>query len=86
MEAKLRRRMLKLGGQCYKWVSPGNNGVPDRIVLYSGSVYFVEMKFGNNPQSPNQLLKERELNKQGFPVYVLASEEQIDAFIRLITR
>ena len=24
----------KLGGIAYKWVSPGNDGVPDRIVVF----------------------------------------------------
>lgn len=35
----------KLGGVAYKFVSPGNAGVPDRlIVMPGGMVYFVELK------------------------------------------
>lgn len=35
----------KLGGVAYKFVSPGNAGVPDRlIVMPGGKVYFVELK------------------------------------------
>lgn len=35
----------KLGGVAYKFVSPGNAGVPDRlIVMPGGRVYFVELK------------------------------------------
>ena len=26
----------KLGGRAFKWVSPGNDGVPDRIVVLPG--------------------------------------------------
>lgn len=34
-----------LGGKAYKWVSPGNPGVPDRIcILPGGRVVFIEMK------------------------------------------
>ena len=37
--------MKKLGGVAYKFVSPGNAGVPDRlIVMPGGRVYFVELK------------------------------------------
>lgn len=36
----------KLGGRAYKWVSPGNAGVPDRIVILPGLPVpaFVELK------------------------------------------
>lgn len=45
VEAYLVRRVKALGGQCLKWVSPGNSGVPDRIVLLPGGhVCFVELK------------------------------------------
>lgn len=34
-----------MGGVAYKFVSPGNSGVPDRIILMpGGQVYFVELK------------------------------------------
>lgn len=34
----------------YKFVSPNNRGVPDRIVLHGGRVLFVELKQqGNKP-------------------------------------
>lgn len=35
----------KLGGLAYKWVSPGNDGVPDRIIIFRGKPpVFVELK------------------------------------------
>ena len=34
-----------MGGVAYKFVSPGNSGVPDRIILMpGGKIYFVELK------------------------------------------
>ena len=33
LEKKLRDKVKKLGGKAYKFVSPGNAGVPDRLVV-----------------------------------------------------
>ena len=45
VERKLVEGVKKLGGMAYKWVSPGNDGVPDRVVvLPNGHVVFVELK------------------------------------------
>lgn len=32
IESYLRDRIRRIGGKAYKFVSPGNNGVPDRLV------------------------------------------------------
>lgn len=35
----------KCGGKAYKWVSPGETGVPDRLCIFPGGVVvFVELK------------------------------------------
>ena len=49
LEKDIEKRMVeevkRRGGLCYKFVSPGNPGVPDRIVVVpSGKVYFAELK------------------------------------------
>lgn len=45
IERKLVQGVKMLGGVAYKFVSPGNTGVPDRlIVLPGGHVCFVELK------------------------------------------
>jgi len=51
IEAYLRDQIKRLGGIAYKFVSPGNAGVPDRLVLLPGAgVVFVELKApGKNP-------------------------------------
>ena len=36
IEKILVAEVRKLGGRAYKWVSPGNDGVPDRIVIFPG--------------------------------------------------
>ena len=45
IEKILVAEVRKLGGRAYKWVSPGNDGVPDRIVIFPGKTpVFVELK------------------------------------------
>lgn len=45
VEKILVAEVKKLGGRAYKWTSPGNDGVPDRIVVLPGErPYFVELK------------------------------------------
>lgn len=44
-EAFLKREVEKVGCLFLKWVSPGNAGVPDRILITpAGRIIFVEMK------------------------------------------
>lgn len=44
-EQSFRKYVARCGGKAYKWVSPGNPGVPDRICLFPGArVVFVELK------------------------------------------
>ena len=84
IEAYLCKRVRELGGLCYKFVSPGRSGVPDRIVVYSGSVYFVEVK---SPTGVLTALQERELlrlTEQGVIAIAVNSTELIDEFIRTI--
>lgn len=45
IEKWMRDQVGMIGGKFYKWVSPGNDGVPDRIlILPGGRIIFVELK------------------------------------------
>jgi hypothetical protein len=48
LESQIEELLVKLvkkrGGYCYKWVSPSNRGVPDRIVFLNKQIWFVELK------------------------------------------
>lgn len=82
IEAKLRDKVKALGGRAYKFVSPGNSGVPDRIVvLPEGKIGFAELK---RPGKEPRKLQERQiafLQKLGFTVQVIDSEKDIENFI-----
>lgn len=65
----------KLGGKAYKWTSPGNAGVPDRIVfLPGGRVIFVELKTDRGVLSRVQKAQHRQLAKLGREVLTLYGE------------
>jgi hypothetical protein len=45
IEQKLVAKVKKLGGICPKFISPGYDGMPDRLVLLpKGKIGFVEVK------------------------------------------
>lgn len=82
LEKKLRDKIKQSGGRAYKFVSPGNSGVPDRIIVMPGAkIYFVEMK---RPGEKPRKLQERQiefLKKLGFEVLVISTEEELEMFI-----
>lgn len=44
VEERLRVKVKAMGGYSWKFVSPNNRGVSDRVVIYKGRVIFVEVK------------------------------------------
>lgn len=45
IEAKFREKIKSLGGRALKFISPGNAGVPDRLVILPGNkIGFAELK------------------------------------------
>ena len=82
IEQYLVREVRKLGGKAFKWVSPGWNGVPDRIVFFpKRQIYFVELKRPNNKLSSLQELTKRFLKDFGWDVLVIDSKSKVDDFI-----
>lgn len=85
IEQRLVSEVKKHGGICPKWVAPGYDGMPDRIVLLPGRKFgFVEVKAPGEKPRPLQLSRHRMLHKLGFPVYVLDDPVQIGGIIREI--
>ncbi|MGK9252381.1 VRR-NUC domain-containing protein [Paenibacillus humicus] len=86
-EASIERRFVSAverhGGRAPKWVSPGQRGVPDRIVILpDGGVAFVELKAPGKPLGPLQEKWAERLRDLGHSVYRIDSAEGIDDFIR----
>lgn len=85
IERKLVVAARAAGGICPKFVSPGWNGAPDRLVLMPGGrIAFVEVKAPGKKPRPLQAARHEQLRKLGFQVYVLDDPEQIENIIREI--
>lgn len=78
IERRLVTEAIKRGGFAPKFVSPGLDGVPDRLLLLpGGKLAFVEVKAPGKKPRPLQRRRIEQLTALGFRVYVLDSKEQI---------
>lgn len=85
VERALCRAVKNMGGISPKFVSPGLDGVPDRIVLLPmGSIAFVELKRPGKKMRPLQLRRKRQFESLGFRVYCIDSVEQIGGVLNEI--
>lgn len=82
IEKILVTEVRKLGGRAYKWVSPGNDGVPDRIVILPGlQPIFVELKTETGGLSAIQKIQIDRLRKMKQNVKILYGESQVRDFL-----
>ena len=85
IEAKLVTAVRQLGGLALKFISPGLDGVPDRLVLLPGGrMAFIELKAPGKEMRPLQVRRKRQLEALGFLVYCIDSPEQIGAILNEI--
>lgn len=84
IEQHLRDRVEAIGGMCLKLVPTVNNGIPDRMVLYTNKVYFIELKAANGVLRPLQQYMINKLLTMGQSVEVINSIAQVDSFIKRI--
>lgn len=82
IEKKLTLEAKKRGGLAVKFVSPGFDGMPDRIVLMpEGKMAFVEVKAHGKRPRPLQMARHKLLRALGFLVFVLDDESQIGGIL-----
>ena len=82
IENKLSSEVKKAGGIALKFVSPGFNGMPDRLVLLpDGHIAFAEIKAPGKKPRPLQLSRHRLLRRLGFRVYVIDDSDQIGGIL-----
>ncbi len=78
IEKKLVLAVKAKGGMAPKFISPGLDGMPDRIILLPGGrMAFVEVKAPGKVPRPLQMAIHNILRILGFNVYVLDNIEQI---------
>lgn len=82
IESRLVRMVRDRGGLCYKFVSPGNPGVPDRIVITpAGRTVYVELKTEVGRLAAIQKWQHEEMRKRGAEVRTLKGLDQVKAFV-----
>ncbi len=85
IEKKLILAIKDMGGIAPKFMSPGFDGMPDRIVLLPGGrMGFVEVKAPGKVPRPLQEARHRMLRMLGFKVYVLDTVDQIGGILDAI--
>lgn len=86
VERRLVKEIKNLGGLCYKFVSPGNVGVPDRIlVLESGVIIFAEIKADKGKLTMaqrSQISKIRGRHQRAVVVYGIPGVEKLVDLIK----
>ena len=82
IEQKLVQAVKAMGGICPKFVSPGYDGMPDRLILLpNGRMAFAELKAHGKKPRPLQTARHKMLKRLGFRVYVIDAAEQIGGII-----
>lgn len=82
IERILIREVRKRNGLALKFISPGVNGVPDRLVLLQdGRMAFIELKAPGGKMRPIQIKRKRQLEALGFLVYCIDRKEEIEGVI-----
>lgn len=85
-EARLEKKLCELvqghGGLCYKWVSPNDPGVPDRIVIAPGGrTIFVKLKAEIGRLQKIQKWQHGRLASHGVEIRTLKGLDQVKAFV-----
>ena len=88
-EKQIEQRLVKAardrGGLAPKFVSPGWDGVPDRIVLLPGGCMgFVELKSPGRTMRPLQIRRKRQLESLGFKGFCIDEPRQIEEVLHAI--
>ena len=85
VEQKLVHAVRHMGGIALKFISPGFDGMPDRLVLLPGGAFaFVEVKAPGEKARPLQTARHRLLRHLGFKVYILDDPAQIGGMLDAI--
>ena len=78
IEEQLVKSIRLMGGLAPKFVSPGFDGVPDRLILLpNGRMAFAELKAPGKQLRPLQKRRKRQLEALGFRVFVIDNTDQI---------
>ena len=82
VEQRLVAEVKKRGGICPKWVAPGFDGVPDRLVFLPHHKFgMIEVKAPGKKPRPLQSARHRLFEALGFKVFIPDKPEQIGGIL-----
>lgn len=82
IERQMKKAVSERGGLFYKFISPGNDGVPDRLVITpTGEIWFVELKTSTGRLSKIQKHRIAELEKRKANVRVVFGLSDVLNFV-----
>lgn len=81
VERHLREQSRSRGWLCLKFVSPGRNGVPDRLLVTPHGTVFVECKRPGGRLSRLQREQHRKLRQHGGRVYTVSTFTEVDELL-----
>lgn len=82
IEDKLKNAVKDKCGLCLKFISPGFDGVPDRIILMpNGIMAFAELKAPGKKLRPIQKRRKMQLQRLGFKVFCIDDIDMIGGII-----
>lgn len=80
IENYLEKKSKENGFLCYKFISYGVRGVPDRILIGHGKTIFVECKAPEGRLRRQQEIRIQQMREHGAQVEILYTRQQIDQF------
>lgn len=85
VERYLDAQVKLLGGETRKFVSPGHDGVADRLCfLPGGLLWLVEVKTTDGRESPPQKRERTRMIDRGFRSKIVYGEGQVDLLIAVM--
>lgn len=84
VEEYFRTEIVKLGGKSYKFSSPNNRGVPDRVALLENTVFFCELKRVSGKATDLQLRVMRDFTSKGGLCCIIYGHSGVDAFLAAV--
>lgn len=83
IESWLNKKVKEMGGLSFKFISPNNPGVPDRIYIFpEGKVYFVELKTEIGRMSNIQKWQRERFKEMGCRFHLIKGMGQAREFIK----
>lgn len=81
IEAYLKQQVEALGGEIRKVTWIGRRGAPDRVVMFRGQTWWVELKAPGKTPEPHQEREHKRMQAMGQSVFVIDSKEMVDLLL-----